>query len=290
MKPTQRLVVCFRGWFMLRQATDPDPPDERWGASGYTFAFAGEPAFDRVLRLQPNDHPGLIRLSEARQWGVFVFNAFVGSDGRAHAATRPLLGARVVLRGAPKFETRGWLLTPPGWEPIYPFHLALEAEKGKNLLQRTAPLDVDYPTRPVWKQPVKNLLAQGGKDIWLERETVGNATGIWDAVIGFRHRMEFLRVARAKTTSKLKIQCIDSRLHELDFAVKNPLDRRVMVRYCVERFGFRIEGTDGWAAPALDVLLDVQQPWQVDFWMGAWDFDLLGGYMQGSLQIPLKQG
>ena len=46
------LVLEFEGWCSLRLPTDPDPSDEPRGISGYTFAFAGEPDFDRVLNLQ----------------------------------------------------------------------------------------------------------------------------------------------------------------------------------------------------------------------------------------------
>ncbi len=46
--PLKQLVVRFRGWCTIRLPTDPDPSDEPRGASGYTFAFSGEPDLDRA--------------------------------------------------------------------------------------------------------------------------------------------------------------------------------------------------------------------------------------------------
>ena len=43
--------INFAGFFQIRLPTDPDPTDEKRGVSGYTFALAGEPDFDRILRL-----------------------------------------------------------------------------------------------------------------------------------------------------------------------------------------------------------------------------------------------
>src|SRR5690606_16465196 len=44
------LRIDFEGWFQVRLATDPDPSDEPRGVSGTTFALAGEPDFDRIVR------------------------------------------------------------------------------------------------------------------------------------------------------------------------------------------------------------------------------------------------
>ena len=49
------LILNFEGYFQMRMATDPDPPDEPRGLSGYTFALAGEPDLDNLLHLQPDE-------------------------------------------------------------------------------------------------------------------------------------------------------------------------------------------------------------------------------------------
>ena len=47
------IALAFDGWAECRLATDPDPSDEPRGVSGWTFAVAGEPDLDRIIRLQP---------------------------------------------------------------------------------------------------------------------------------------------------------------------------------------------------------------------------------------------
>ena len=42
------LKLLFEGYYQMRMSTDPDPPDDPRGLSGYTFALPGEPDFDRV--------------------------------------------------------------------------------------------------------------------------------------------------------------------------------------------------------------------------------------------------
>src|SRR3989441_8892461 len=60
-----QLYLSFEGYFQMRMATDPDPSDEPRGVSGYTFALAGEPDFDFLLHLQP-DEEGVVE----RRFGV----------------------------------------------------------------------------------------------------------------------------------------------------------------------------------------------------------------------------
>jgi hypothetical protein len=49
-----RLIkLHFRGWFQVRMATDPDPPNEFAGVTGNAFALADEPILDRAICFQP---------------------------------------------------------------------------------------------------------------------------------------------------------------------------------------------------------------------------------------------
>ena len=116
------LVLEFEGWCSLRLPTDPDPSDEPRGVSGYTFAFAGEPDFDRVLNLQARE--GMTYRSHSPELGVTVRKA-VRTDGYVVTA---LQGARVDLLGEPIIENRNWTLTLPGFEPIVPFHLRVAGD------------------------------------------------------------------------------------------------------------------------------------------------------------------
>ena len=91
-----------------------------------------------------------------------------------------------------------------------------------------------------------------------------------------QHDLEHTRDATARTA-------LEGRIAELQVAVANPNDRRVLVRNFVERFGFEmtgeavVEGVEG---------LDTTAPWRIDFWLGGWDPDLLSLYMKGALNVP----
>ena len=282
------LFIRFRGWATVRLATEPDPPDEPRGASGFTYAFAGEPPLDRIIRMQPNDDPKFVRSGAAFGWGVFVYDAFVIDKEAVVTPVHDLVGARINLHGQPKFESRNWLLAPPGWEPIVPFDLAVESKDGKAVLRRTAPLDPKNPA-PVWQQPLGTLLAQGAKDLWPERETIGSATGIWNALTTVRQRIRVLEALKSQETHVLRRQCLESRLSELRYALARPTDARVMIRYFVERFSVSMQGADP-IVPSEGPLenLDPSLPWLVDFWAGAFDCDLLAAFFNGSLQIPFR--
>ena len=117
------LVLEFEGWCSLRLPTDPDPSDEPRGISGYTFAFAGEPDFDRILNLQPR--AGMHYRSHGPELGVTVRSA---QRAPTAARCRRSQGARVDLLGEPIIENRNWTLTLPGFEPIVPFHLRIDGD------------------------------------------------------------------------------------------------------------------------------------------------------------------
>jgi hypothetical protein len=289
MSQALKLVLRFRGWATVRLPTEPDPPDEPRGASGFTFAYPGEPPLDRIIRLQPLDEPSLVRPGSPWGWGVYVYDAFVLDCLGAVTRRSELMGMRVQLHGSPTFENRNWLLTPPGWEPICPFDLAIEESQNAPLLRRSAPLDKADPHRPVWKQPLGKLLAQGAKDIYPERETVGSATGIWDALSVLRQREATLVSLMNLETDPVAKHVLGCRLEHVRLAIANPLERRTMVRFAVERFAITMEGAD---AVVDDVRapkgLSLTAPWLADFWAGAWDFDLLAMFVSGSLQIPFE--
>jgi hypothetical protein len=269
------LVLEFDGWCSLRLPTDPDPSDERRGISGYTFAFAGEPDFDCVLNLQPRE--GMNYRSHSPELGVKVRRA-VRTDGYVVTA---LQGARVDLLGKPIIENRNWTLTLPGFEPIVPFHLRVSGDGAE--LDRTAPLNSADPSQPLWQVPQALLEAQGAQGMEYEPATIGDATGMWDPVGTVLKRLETLERDRSDEQDPVARTALDGRIAELEFAKANHGDRRVLCRLFVERFGFdmvgdaRVHGVDG---------LDTSAPWRIDFWLGAWDPDLLCLYMKGALNVP----
>lgn len=279
-----KLILSFSGWALLRLPTDPDPTDEPRGVSGYTFAFAGEPDLDRVLHLQLP--AGFVPRSHTPPLGVGVSGA-VRTDGKEVPG---LVGAKVDLLDDPMLENRNWTLTLPGYEPIVPFHLQISTESF--MIRRDAPLNPADPDQPVWEVPADLIAVQGARGMEYEPQTVGRATGIWDSLQVVTERLAALEEERTRETDPTKAVALDGRIAELEIAVANPKDRRVMARYFVERFAFPMTGPakiGGDQPRTVGGTLDETAPWLVSFWLGAWDPDLLCAYMEGALEIPYEE-
>jgi hypothetical protein len=287
------LVLPFEGWIVLRLPTDPDASDEPRGVSGYTFAFAGEPDLDRVLYLQPpaNWRP---RSGSPEPLGVTVKGA-MRSDG---TPCPKLDGATVDLVDSPVLENRQWTIALPGYEPIVPFHLRITAP-GLSI-SRDIPLDPAHPDLPVYEVDPAVIAVQAADGMQYEPQTIGHATGIWDSLAVVTARLDLLKNEHAGEQNPDKRTALEGRMAELDYAVKNPKDRRVTARYFVERFAFAMLGPpaqiDGDQVAATGGKLDPgdadpknPSPWTIAFWIGAWDPDVLCAYMQGSLQIPFAK-
>ena len=280
-----KLIVGFEGWIVLRLPTDPDPSDEPRGVSGYTFAFAGEPDLDRVLYLQPPAN--WTARSGTPQLGVTVRSA-VRTDG---SACPDLVGAAVDLLDGPVLENRQWTIALPGYEPIVPFHLQISS--AALTIQRNIPLDPKNPDLPVWQVAPEVIAVQAADGMQYEPQTIGNATGIWDSLQVVTERLALLQAERAKETDPTKQTALDGRIAELEYAVANPTDRRVMARYFVERFAFPMLGPPasitGDQQEVLGGQLDSANGWSIALWIGAWDPDLLCAFLQGALEIPFVQ-
>jgi hypothetical protein len=287
----KKLILQFQGWCLIRLPTDPDPPDEPRGVSGYSFAFGDEPDLDRLLRLQA---PTNFKVrSYSPDINVKVYNAFC-QDGPNRKSIDALLDARVNLLDEPKLQNRNWVLTLPGQEPIDPFHLEIN---GRGIsLRRKAPIDPQHPDIPIWKIDQELILAQGARGMEYEPETIGEATGIWDSLEIARQRRNNLKAdlekmkTEAGSENSAEIAILEARIYQLNIGIDNPMDRRVAVRPFVERFGFPMRGNthiEGDQQKLLDGKLstDAKSPWMVNFWIGGWDPDLLCAFMRGSLEI-----
>lgn len=284
------LVLEFEGWCLLRLPTDPDPSDEPRGVSGYTFAFAGEPDLDRVLHLQPPSD--FTPRSHSPELGVRVRSAVRTEPGGAAAEVPSLVGAAVDLLERPIIENRNWTLTLPGFEPIVPFHMRIAGDG--IVLDRRAPLNPADPDQPLWETSEALLAAQGARGMEFEPATIGEATGIWDSaqLVADRHAalaQELAALERDGAGESAGAVALRGRLAELEVGVKDPRDRRVMARMFVERFGFPMQGeavVEGDQATELGGAVDLVAPWTVNFWLGAWDPDLLCLYCKGALCVP----
>ena len=289
---TATLVIQFQGWCIIRLATDPDPPDEPRGVSGYTFAFAGEPDFDRIVRLQP-PRGYKPRSHGPKKLGVFVTTA-ERIDNGSTVNIPALAGAKVSLLGKPRLENRNWTLTLPGYEPIHPFNLSITNASIK--IRRSAPFDPKNPNLPVWKVPRDKLLAHGANGMEAEPETIGRATGIWDPLLLVTQRKRLLELDLAAETDPVARAALRGRIAELTIGITNTQppakgDRRVTARNFIERFGFTMEGVKPKIEDrgnALQGKLNPNAAWSINFWLGAWDPDLLCAFMEGSSRIPYR--
>ncbi|MCW1098955.1 hypothetical protein OJ963_34525 [Streptomyces sp. RS2] len=284
VRAERALCIEFNGWFMCRLATDPDPTDEPRGASGSTFALAGEPDLDRVIVLH-DPLPDTVR-SHAPEIGVYVTSATVAGA----ALPDGLVGGRVELLDRPRFENRNFVLNVAGREPIVPFRIRVGGSDGRYRLERAMVMAPEAPDADVHSLPQSVLQAHGGRSFRTDPDLVVAATGIRDPYADrVRRRAKLVAERDAPGTSRIRRAALGKRIRELDIALRNPADERVVNMTAVEEFDFPLYG-----APVLHGDLpgglrpDLDTPWRVTFWMGGWDPDVLCGFMHGNLSVPLR--
>jgi len=292
---TPKLIIQFSGWILMRIPTDPDPTDEPRGVSGYTFAFGDEPDLNRQIYFQ-------VPANFTPRAPTYDLGVKVRSAVRIENQQTPIEAldlATVDLLNAPKLENRNWTLTTAGYEPIVPFDFLI---KGKGItLFRSAPLIAEDPEKPVWQISEDILQAYGAAGALYEPATIGNATGIWDSVKVAAERLQALQAERDQLEKKKRLTpdedvarvILEARIRELQYGIDNPQDRRIMARYFVERFNFQMNGkakVEGDQQKTLKgkILYDDKNPWQIGFWIGAWDPDALSAYVTGALEIPYE--
>jgi len=269
------LTLEFAGWFCCRLSTDPDPSDEPRGVSGWTYAVAGEPDLDRIIRFQ--DVP--VARKPGPAVGVVVRG--VALDGRV-LQSHPLLGGRVELLDEAKFEGRNGLVSEDGREPMLPFHLAISGDGLR--ISRRDPLDAqDKPIYEIEPQLLLRQFMEAG-DPPSSQQVLG-AAGIADVLEHERERARELRAAldaAKQAGDELAQAALGKRLREL-----GRIEPRMLISY-----GFRVgalggEGAvDGNADPG--ATLDTAQPWPFRAWLGAWDGDAVCGFARGRLEIPTR--
>ncbi|NEA67395.1 hypothetical protein [Streptomyces sp. SID12488] len=275
----RELTIEYGGWFIARLATDPDPTDEPRGVSGSTFALAGEPDLDRVIVLNDPD-PAVLR-SHMPPIGVSVTRAT--ADG---AQVSGLAGAKVDLLGDPVFENRNFVLTFAGREPIVPFHLEITGPELR--LERRMVMWDEQPDAAVYEIPRTQLEKFGGRTFRTDAELVLGETGIGDPHTSRIERRDLLRADLAAEPDPVRRAGLEKRIRELEIAVGDPADERVVNLTALEEFCFPLTGkvvADG--AVLAPLPLDQEAPWTAEFWMGGWDADLMCAYLKGTLTVPL---
>jgi hypothetical protein len=261
------LVLGFEGWAQCRLATDPDPSDEPRGVSGWTYAVAGEPDLDRVLRFQP---VGAVPRTPGPQIGVAINHHAV--DGRP-VDPSPLHGVPVVLLDSPVFDGRNGLSHEDGKEPIVPFHLRLEGA-GVILDRR----HVDASGRPIstiprGAAPPPGVISSGNpSQADLVRFRTQRAAALEQALAGVSTSVEEVALRRRLRACVVDADAIATR--SLGFAL---------------RYDLRIVGPQPIVDDPTGILGRVKAgaAWVASFVVGIWDADALCTFVRGELQVPL---
>lgn len=273
------LVLHFAGWFQCRVPTDPDPSDEPRGVSGFTFAMAGEPDLDRVIRFQRPVAP------RSHGPGVGVFITSVVKDGQ-NLADHPLVGAAVDLLGEPKFESRNYVLRDSSQGPIVPFILRISG--GGIALQREDILYPPDPGRKLHEIPTEHLARRGS---WIpmviDRIRIADATGIVDPLAYRARRRALLEEDLATEEDPVARAALDKRIAELSITDGRRLQVATLMVHNDYRFDIRGPAELDDPAASLGAEIDLSADWPIVFWMGAWDADTLTGHVRGLLTIPL---
>lgn len=281
------LTLLFNGWFQCRLPTNPDPADEPRGVSGYTFALANERDLDRIIRF----HDPVDPRSHGPQVGVFVRTALL--SGQPLPDTHPLVGARVELLDAPKFEAANGILAKEPFEPILPFHLQVaylpaQAPRGKRVLHARPPSQERPPpgSRKRKKQQVT---------VACESQYFAAQAGVTDPVAWRQRRLKLLRADRDRSENPLERCALEKRIRELQIPEASKArarmftERRLHFLNVVEIRRFQLKGH---VDPDFDLLpghtLGTSDLWDAELWMGVWDADALCGFAQGLLNIPLN--
>lgn len=304
MEGARNLTLEFEGFFQCRLATDPDPPSETRGLSGYTFALGGESDLDQVIRLQLDEiEPRNFRqpfppylASENPEFGVFVRR--VHDDGKP-VKDHPLIGATVRWPGNPTYELRNQIVSD-GYNRIVPVIVPFAYEiRGRDgaYLFRSDPLDPEHPDLQIWqlrperyrRRVAKNYFSVGSELV--DRLFDGNTSNSFYNAY-FQARQEWLELEISKLAAhraaghQLQIDALRTRIFQIDQQsgsaenlgrMESRLPMQAVWEHSLVGQDAVIEGLSG---------LSTEAPWHTRFWMGGWDGDLLVGWLGGRLEVP----
>ena len=224
-------------------------------------------------------------------------------DGVPWQGAHPLVGAKVSLHGSddvfpgPIFESRNNIVGSDDTLAfvVNPFELEIATEQAR--LRAVDHLNPAQPDQQIWQ--IDNPASYGRRyptAFESGSAEAQQAISVFDGYAYFRGRRAFLndeiarlegehKGAKGKQRAKLElaIEQARSRIYQLEFwgdRVINKLGFRLEWEFDVN--GPQTVDGDLGGRAALD------QPWHVRFWFGAWDGDLLIGYMRGAISIPFE--
>jgi hypothetical protein len=299
------LKLLFEGYYQMRMATDPDPPDDPRGLSGYTFALPGEPDFDHKLHFQPDEKGAYQRIygppgAPGPQIGVRVV------DAMNNGAHRPELKGALVRFVDAEIVERNGVVVRNDLFAIDPLHVRIEdPATGKPILERVDllsgdPNKPDLPIVDATAAQIQRRQLQGGftDGSWKVALATGLPSPDDASLLANRRERQRNLIALRNTIDPQRdpgeYSGLTTRITQLDILKQwwnlsvlpgpLPLDRRARQLALL---------ADGWNVDMNGPVLantigaDEKKLWNLSFWMGGWDGDALCGYIQGQLSIPM---
>jgi len=298
------LYLSFEGYFQLRFATDPDPTDEPRGVSGYTFALAGEPDFDNVMHLQPEEEGvverrfGVAADAPGPRVGVTVRQAkWFDEEKLIYTDAPEYTEARVSFVKAQLTERNGILIRNDLFA-IDPLRVQVRKKRGALMLDREDFLDPNNPDLPITQTTSAMLERRQPQGLTDNSVEVAKATGLPDAsndscINNRRIRQKNLEELLKRTRNPVERAALETRISQLNILRRwwdlsqggKPIDRRAH-QLTLQAYGWSVDinGT----VHENKIGADENQHWPISFWMGGWDGDALCAYISGYLSIPLK--
>lgn len=284
-------ALAFSGWAQCRLPTDPDPSNEPRGVSGYTFALAGEPDLDRIIRFQPG--PAVVEREGTPAIGVTVTAGWYLDPSRDEPPVRlladhPVVGAGVDLLDDPTFDARNYVVVDNGFGVIWPFRFCIDngrAGAEHFRIVRSAVFDPDHPERTPIEADEALLRPFLLSAPVLHSAQVLTETGIVDPIVMREQRRRVLERLRADTDNgdAVRLAALDKRIDELRRT--DPVNRRTQQIATKAYCRYPLNGRD-----AVMVREGVErrpdaEPWNLEMWFGGWDADALSFFVKGSVVL-----
>ena len=226
---------------------------------------------------------------------MFVTGATVSSENeRSKLSNDKIKGAKVRLRGNPKFELRNEIIYHEKEGiimPICPFDIEVEGEGW--YLRRGDPLDLSDPGKQVW-QMTDGYARRSPIDFVAVSHEVLEAIEIppkpsFEIASNnyFQRRKNWLNLRMTETNDPVLREAYKTRIWAIDFFSE---DKRMPSRLGLQAiWDFEIRGKSPKVRDKTQVFagtINKTDYWRTRFWMGGFDGDLLRGYMRGYLAIP----
>lgn len=299
-----QLYLSFEGYFQMRMATDPDPTDEPRGVSGYTFALAGEPDFDNLVHLQPDEKGvcerryGVSPDAPGPRVGVTVRQARLFDEEKLVYTDAPeYLGARVSFVNAQLVERNG-IIIRNDFFVLDPVRVQLRKKRGTLVLDREDYLDPNNLSLSIAQTNSDQLKRRQPTGAMTDSVEVAKATGLPDAspescIYNRRIRQQNLVELLKRTRNRVERAALETRISQLDILRQwwnlsvpglKPIDRRAH-QLTLQFYGWDIDINGKVHENKINA--NENAHWPLSFWMGGWDGDALCAYISGYLSIPL---